>query len=249
MIGNEQYLKKVYAPTVKQLLSLSTEDFGAAMDACLQEGDIIDENDNTFQAFSVCVDNYQDIQNVYYKLKYKFASARHIVCAFRIPGIHTYECDDYCDDGDNSCGRSLLKWMVENEITCRAFFVVRNVGQKLGGNRFNTYITAAENVLKAYPMNAINNKDQTPKSPKANSPTGQIMPISRRGEKTRQYVPPPQSLSQKRGAFSKGQRNRRGSWATHERGAPPLRGKQSPWSRQYDDYNSEWPSLQSQNGE
>ena len=155
-IDGQPYTKKVQTPTIKQILSLSTEDFNETMDFPLKRGNCITASNSSFTAYTASVNSYDDIQKAYRKMKILHASATHIVCAYRIPGVRKFESEDYCEDNDHACGRILLEWMTNNNIECQAIFVVRNYGgEKLGVKRFECYTRAAAEVIKKYPINDI----------------------------------------------------------------------------------------------
>ena len=122
----------------------------------------MEKDRSTFTAYIAAVNDYKNIQRAYIKMKLLHPAAKHILCIYRIPGNRVYECEDYCDDNDHSCGKSVLWWMQRNKISCRMFFVVRNYGgKKLGASRHQCYIEAAERALENNPINAINGEHQT----------------------------------------------------------------------------------------
>ena len=47
------------------------------------------------------------------KMRLLYPEANHIICAYRIPGLERFYCEDYCDDGEISGGAELLRWMTE----------------------------------------------------------------------------------------------------------------------------------------
>ena len=154
------YERKVKVPTVHQLLSLPKDAFDDAMDIPIVKGKVLKDRGNVFIGYTLATNNMTEIQKAYYKLKMLYASARHIVCSYRIPGNRSFECEDYCEDGDVTCGRAIFRWMKENQLDCRAFFVVRKCGEKLGTARFTNYIKATKLALEMDPINRINSVNQ-----------------------------------------------------------------------------------------
>ena len=121
----------------------------------------------------------QSCETALLKMKCLFTSASHIICVYRIPGIQKHICEDYQDDRDHGCGRSILNWMKENEITCRAIFIVRKSnGLKIGARRFQLYSEAAISVIQAFPVNSINGPNQAALLHTAQVVTYSIAPLS-----------------------------------------------------------------------
>ena len=97
------------------------------------------------------------------KIRLLHAPARHIVCAYSLPGKpeESHHLKDSCDDDENGAGSTLLRAMTESEIDCKAFFIVRYCGEaKLGADRLGMYVKAAERLLKQKPKNKILDKNQ-----------------------------------------------------------------------------------------
>ena len=203
-IESQPYGKKVKVPTIKEILALPAAEFNQSMEVNIVEGTPVKVEGNTFTGYAIDVNSFRDIEQAYIKLKVMKASARHIISAYRIPGIRTFETEDYTDDQDYACGKALLDWMKQSDIRCKAFFVARETSVKLGAQRFDNYIQAATNALMKAPINSINNIDQ---SSKVVSPTTALnTKVFRRktGEKESRRRPTSRlSQSQKRGNASR----------------------------------------------
>ena len=178
-IGNDKYIRQVNPPKATDVLRLSMGELNSVMSIAIDRGDTILLKKNAFTAYSLPTENYSQISRAYMKLHLNHADARHIVCAWNIPGIKTYESQDCCDDNDHGVGHSILQILTENNIERRAIFVVRKGGQKLYEERIPTYVKAAKEVIQKYPDNPLLNQKQVlqqqtdrPKSPgQPNSPT------------------------------------------------------------------------------
>ena len=116
------------------------------------QGEVINIGQNKLHGYFAQVTSYDQIERLYLKMKIMHSAAMHIVCSFRIPGEHTFECEDYCDDNDYSCGRNLLQWMKNNQLSAAVLFVVRYAKEKLSEKRFSAYIEAAISAMKKDPM-------------------------------------------------------------------------------------------------
>ena len=76
---------------------------------------------------------------------------KHIVCAWVVPGTDKYESESYCDDGDHGIGSKLLQMLQDNNIRCRAIYIVRKCGEKLNADRYAQYFKCASETVR---MNA-----------------------------------------------------------------------------------------------
>ena len=160
-IDNEKYSKKIIVPRAEHLLQLTTEQVDDILEMPIHQGDKCEKDNSIFVGFTAAVNDYEQIQKLYFKMKLLHPGARHIVCVFRIPGMKSFQCEDYCDNEETNCGQSLLRWMQEENLTCRVFFVARFYGGiKMGTERFRMYQDAAIKVLNKHPYNNVNQKMQ-----------------------------------------------------------------------------------------
>ena len=114
------------------------------------------ESGNEYIGYAASCKTHKQVRDLYMKLKLQHVAARHIICAYCLPGIETYYHQDYVDDGEFGAGRFLLQLLTPNHITRRAVFVVRYYsGNKLGQKRHDTMLQAAEDVLTKSTYNTI----------------------------------------------------------------------------------------------
>ena len=211
-IENEPYIKKLAPPTNKELLMLSMTEIENALATPTYDGAEIDMEGNKFLGFAASVTNIEQIKKLYLKIRLLHSAATHIVCSYRIPQGRPFETDDYCKDGDFSCGRTLLKWMQQNQISATAILVVRYTNTKIGQKRFDGYIQAGMTAIQKNPayefaalqrdLQAENGQNQ--KKWRKTGPRAQ-----NRGSTKRQYNPTPSS-SQQRSSFGNRRRMIRG---------------------------------------
>ena len=72
-----------------------------------------------------------------------------------------YFLQDYCDDNEIGAGAKLLEAMQKNQVTHKAFFVVRYTGkQKIKEDRFKGYLSAVTALIAQKPINSITKKQQ-----------------------------------------------------------------------------------------
>ena len=169
-IQGEKYEKRVVAPDSTKVLSYTEEQLSRICKLKLQHGVEITENGSSFVGFVLPANNHESINDVYMKLRLVYPQAKHIICAYSIPGLPRCYHEDYCDDKEVGAGNYLLKLLQNNKITCMAFFVVRiQNGPKIGPKRFELMAQAVQNALGAYPFNKfVNANQQIDIQPKSN---------------------------------------------------------------------------------
>ena len=160
LVGNKQYKTRVQPPDLTKVLQMPLHQLNKIMSIQVDRADTIEKDGNLFTAYSYEATEYQAIQDAYMKIRLNHPSARHIVCAWSIPGRKIYEANDYCDDEEHGIGKHILDLLIDNNITCRAVFVVQKFGRKLNNERIAAYVEAAQSVVKQYPFNSILEKNQ-----------------------------------------------------------------------------------------
>ena len=114
-----------------EVLDLKTEELDDILEADVIKGEVLQSEGNAFIGYTADVSSFAEIRKLYLKLRLLHARARHIVCAYYLPGAkHHYQ--DYEDDGEIGAGRVILSFMQRNNLMNRVFFVTRFCGAKLG---------------------------------------------------------------------------------------------------------------------
>ena len=151
-IGKSLHKKKVTAPSPTDLLDLSPQELDNILGQKINKGPTLRVEDSVFTAYTADVDNHQRIRQLYLKVRLQQARARHVVCAYNIPGSEIIYSQDFEDDGETGAGKTLLQAMLENDIHHKVIFVVRLCGKsKLGDKHLSSYILAANAGFKATP--------------------------------------------------------------------------------------------------
>ena len=142
-VQGEPYRKRVSPPTPRELMQLSVEELEEILQTRMRKGNVVVSEGSRFTAYYADAQTHQQIRRMYMKLKLTKTTAKHIVCAYIIPGaIHTSR--DFHDDGEPGSGRVLLQLMEEQQMTNKVLFVVRRYGGvKLGALRYECYRRAA----------------------------------------------------------------------------------------------------------
>ena len=165
MIQNEIYKKKVSPPTIREMVDLSPERVKSIMSMEVHQGATLAKNGSSFIGLTAAVCDYKTIRDLYIKLKLTYPSARHIVCAYWIPGAKTHYTMDFHDNGDHGASRAILELLKQNDVGCRVVFVVRFcTEEKLGPNRIHMYQKAASSAINLNGMNDILDTRQSVKT-------------------------------------------------------------------------------------
>ena len=162
-VGNEKYAKKITAPDPVDLLNFTVEELDHIMSKRSLKGPQLRQDDSVFIPYGIDTADFQHIRDIYMKLRLLHPAARHIVCAFHLPGPDSlkHQNSDFCDDQENGAGAVLLREMEKGNVYNKALFVVRYCGkQKLSENRHSAYIRAARKLLQDKPLNTILDRKQ-----------------------------------------------------------------------------------------
>ena len=157
MIQGETFSPKVEPPTLKELIMLEPGELDAILKLKLNSGEKIIQDKSIFEGYTTAVSDYSQIRKLYTKMKLIQPDARHIVCAYFLPGEEaTYYTQGFCDDGEPSAGRILLDFLVTNNMKNRVVFVSRKYGGiRMGRDRFDCYAKATRLVLREHPRNEL----------------------------------------------------------------------------------------------
>ena len=155
VIEQEIYQKRVEEPNANQILKLSMEDITKLLDRKMHEGEKVENAGNQFYGYVSDARSHQEIQDLYLSLRLQHPQARHIVCSYLLPGNSPWNCQDFCNDGEQNAGRTLLTWMQNLKMESKVVFVVRYANRKkIGSSRFHSYMEAASKAaLKEAHMN------------------------------------------------------------------------------------------------
>ena len=146
---NKLYQKLVPLPDPTSILKMQLPQVEGILAYKITKGKEERYEGNTFVPYAIDTTNPDEIKKAYLHVKLQHPSARHIVCAYRLPGYPQHEYNDYQDDGEFGAGEKLLQMLEANDIPQKAVFVARYCGpQKIGNKRFDMYVEAAKNLLK-----------------------------------------------------------------------------------------------------
>ena len=160
-IDGEVYKKKVIEPDSTKVLTYSEEHLNAICEMKLNQGETIHHKGSNFTAFSLPVLDHGAINDAYMKLRLDYPEAKHIVCAYIIPGPTKCYAQNYCDDKEHGAGNAILKLLQDNDILSTAVFVVRvHEGLNIGEIRYECMKKAVKSIFDHAPYNCYLNRNQ-----------------------------------------------------------------------------------------
>lgn len=152
-INDQQYEKAILPPTTREIIESDDKLFDKADELDIVKGEKAEQGKSRFVSYAVAVEDFNEIKAAYLKLRTKFSDATHVACAYRLPGANTPNNQDYIDDGEFGCGRTMLKVLKDKKHYNVATFMVRYYGGKhLGLTRYDIFrhltSKAIENLLE-----------------------------------------------------------------------------------------------------
>ena len=155
-VGESIYHKKILPPTVKQLIHQPAEKKQKRRQIIITAGNQIEVETSQFYGYSAFVKNFDEIELAYLNVKEKHAAARHVCCAYRLPGTEVAYLQDYVDDDEPGVGRVLLELLKDIDAFNRVIFVARHYpGDHVGDARFLAFKQAALSAIIKAPTNRI----------------------------------------------------------------------------------------------
>ena len=160
-VGDRKYQKIVTEPDATQVLNMPLHELNQIMAMEINRGaNPVYKDGNKFTGYSLCTNDPKTIAKAYMKIRLNHAEARHIICAWNIPGLRKYESADGCDDQDNGASIPIVQLLTDNQIESRVIFVVRNCGKKLNAERNSCYVQVAKALISEFPLNPVTNTRQ-----------------------------------------------------------------------------------------
>lgn len=148
-INQQAYKKAIQVPSIKNIVRPSEALYEKVEDIDIIKGAEDTQANSKFASFVVAVKDFDEINAAYLKVKMKYADATHISCAYRLPGANTPINQDYVDDGEIGCGRTILKAIKDQGLMNVAVFIMRYYGGiHLGPKRFEIFCSLANDAIK-----------------------------------------------------------------------------------------------------
>ena len=116
-------------------------------------GEAIQIEGSSFQGYSAEFEMLKELKLIYDSVKAMNMDAKHVVCAFHLPGRNFVHLQDGCDDGEHGAARILLNAMKLVNMFHRVIIVVRRYdGVHIGVWHFEGYLLAARSVVLMNPV-------------------------------------------------------------------------------------------------
>ena len=91
------------------------------------KGDTIIEKGSEFISMAQKVCTMEEVRLGYRKMRIKYGDAAHIMCAYRLNNPKGPYNRNGADDGEYGAGRTLLKYLKEQEVTGVCIYIVRYI--------------------------------------------------------------------------------------------------------------------------
>ena len=148
-INKVKHTRQIPELKARELLQLDSDDFKRLENVHVCQTGKETAKGSVFTAFAAEVMSIDQVVDIYTHLKIKYQDASHIAAAYRLPGENVADLQDYYDDREYGCGRTLLNALVDGEKFFRAIFLVRQYGhQQLGKARFDIFKRLAEQAIE-----------------------------------------------------------------------------------------------------
>ena len=122
----------------------------------VHKGNPVVTEGQTFTGFTACIKNSSEVQKAYDYVKSQMPDARHVICAYRMPGRNFHELQGYVDDDEWGAGAFVFRILEQADIQNRAIFVARQYdGTHIGKERFSAIEKAVKAVLTKTPYNKV----------------------------------------------------------------------------------------------
>ena len=148
MVNNQTYKKLITPPQAADVLRLHVDEIEVAQKVKLIKGDTIIEKDSKFISMAQKVCTMEEVRLGYRQMRIKYRDATHIMCAYRLNNSRGPCNQNSADNREYGAGRTLLKYLKEQEVTGVYIYIVRYYGgQRLGPHRFQIIQSLAHQVL------------------------------------------------------------------------------------------------------
>ena len=161
-IQGSPFKQKVVPPSPKDLVDLKPEELKKVLDRKLQQNGRVTQDGSIFEGYTTEVETFQQVRELYIKVRLMQPGARHIICAYWLNDENPHYCHDYCNDGEPGAGRRLMDYMIQCGQKNRVIFISRKYGGvRMGVDRFECYLAAAKTVVKANSWNSVLKLEQS----------------------------------------------------------------------------------------
>ena len=157
-IQGSKFVPKICVPTVGEVINPDNQEEIDKMR--LVEGEPKANEGCVFKGCTMAIQGLDDVRNGNIKMKQIHGRAKHIVCAFRLPGKEIHQLQGMIDDGEWGASRQLLSLLENNEIQHRVVYVARYYGgSKLGPARFTSYAEVTRSAVACDSFDNITKKN------------------------------------------------------------------------------------------
>ena len=154
VINNTKYTKQITTPSIKDVLLLTEEQKQELAKLKTAVGPQMEEDNNQFYSYAAKVTSFEEVQAMYFRLKKMHLAATHVLCAYGIFGVQSFNLQAFCEDNEHSCGRAMLNELKVAGVFNFVVFCIRYHSQvKLGPRRFEIYRNLVKDSIANFPGN------------------------------------------------------------------------------------------------
>ena len=114
-----------------------------------------------FLCYSADLKSISEVNAAYAKIWAKHLSARHVICAYRLPFKNFAINEDFWEDDEHAGGSFLLRLLEKSNVKNKAIFTVRDYdGSHISKDRFRAMADAVKSVFIKSPYNRIIHEHQ-----------------------------------------------------------------------------------------
>ena len=157
------YEKAVNPPRCEQLLKPTVQELADRLKIELKSGDVIEVENQQFQAFAADVKTIHEVNIAYAKVCSLNMDGRHVMAVYRLPGKAFHILQDFNDNDEHNSGSFMLQLLEAAKIKNLAVFVVHWYdGTHIGSKRFDAIKSAMDSIIIRNPYNKVLNEHQQP---------------------------------------------------------------------------------------
>ena len=135
-----------------EILKMKPEEVKKVLKHKLYGGTEKRKQGSRFFAYAGRAHTQQDVIEMYKQMRYRYADADHVICAYRLLDEDIANSQDSVDDGELGAGRKILNMLIENgQGNCAVYVVRYHDGPNLGKVRFDFIKQCADSAVKALP--------------------------------------------------------------------------------------------------
>ena len=125
-VNDQIHVEPLKTPSAKDVLKRDKVEYVERLKMNISQGSELHHEGSTFTGYSASVRSIEEVNSANIRVREMAQGARHIMCAFRLPGKEFHRLQSYNDDDEHGGGNTILRLLESSEIMNRAMFVARH---------------------------------------------------------------------------------------------------------------------------